>query len=331
MLGMFGNNKAAPPPPPPPTFLESLDVNPTLLATLAAVLLVALLGKKGVGAILMHALGLVLIVLDLGVWVLTGGPIETAYKNLTARRVFAQPHAEVSINGPGMPASKVWRSVEAIAAGKLEDGTRGGSVQTIYDLLSMNYKQHAGLKAQGTRPLLGWQTDPGFKFPAKLFGETTWRTFGELGELAHAFGAGLRALGMSPQAADAMTADHKGILIYDETSADWMVCAQGAISQDIAMATSYATLGADAVVKTVVQGGVQTLVCNRKTVGSLLHELQSMPTIKNIIYTDTLCTPEEVQKAVPTSTKVKVRPPPARPPAQPAPHAVWREGAALAR
>ena len=61
---------------------------------------------------------------------------------------------------------------------------------------------------------------------------------------------------MSPQGSDAMTADHKGLLIYDETSAEWMVCAQGAISQDIVVATSYATLGADAVVKTVVQGGV---------------------------------------------------------------------------
>ena len=65
---------------------------------------------------------------------------------------------------------------------------------------------------------------------AEVFGTTEWRTYGTMGEMAHAFGAGLRALGMRPQQADAMTADHKGVLIYDETGADWMICAQGAIS-----------------------------------------------------------------------------------------------------
>jgi long-chain acyl-CoA synthetase len=56
----------------------------------------------------------------------------------------------------------------------------------------------------------------------------------------------------------------KGILIYDETSADWMICAQGAMSQNVCVATAYATLGMDAVVKAVKQGAVTALVCNRK-------------------------------------------------------------------
>ena len=297
IMGVFGKfGKATPsPPPPPPTLLESLD--PTMLSVIVAVLVVTILGKKGVGAVLMHVLGLVLFLLDLALWIVTGGTFVTLYKNLIARTVFAQPHSEMMING--VP-SKIWRSVEAIAAGKLEDGTRGGTTKTIYELLAANYTKHASLKAQGIRPLLRWQTDAGFKFPAKVFGITEWRTFGELGQMAHAFGAGLRALGMSPQTADAMVADHKGILIYDETSADWMVCAQGAISQDIVIATSYATLGADAVVKTVQQGGVQTLICNRKAVGDLLKNLSSMPSLRNLIYTDALCTPDEIAIPVPT-------------------------------
>jgi long-chain acyl-CoA synthetase len=59
----------------------------------------------------------------------------------------------------------------------------------------------------------------------------------------------------------------QGVLIYDETSADWMVCMQGAMSQNIVVATAYATLGMDAVVKAVKQGGVTAIICNRK-VGS---------------------------------------------------------------
>lgn len=58
-----------------------------------------------------------------------------------------------------------------------------------------------------------------------MFGPTTWRTYAELGELAHAFGAGLRHLGIEPQPADAVSADHKGALVYDETSGD-QACAR---------------------------------------------------------------------------------------------------------
>lgn len=162
-----------------------------------------------------------------------------------------------------------------------------------------------------------------------MFGPTTWRTYAELGELAHAFGAGLRHLGIEPQPADAVAADHKGALVYDETSgahapqqqqpslrapqspqalpsrpappathllpassarppctarpcpppppslpplraADWMVAAHGCMSQDIVVATSYATLGVDSVAKAVKQGAVSVLVCNRKAVPALL-------------------------------------------------------------
>ena len=91
-------------------------------------------------------------------------------------------------------------------------------------------------------PLLSWQTDEGFKHPAKVFGETSWRKYAKVEELVLLFGAGLRALGASPQPANVQTADHKGVLIYDDTSAEWMICAQGAMSQDIVVATAYATL-----------------------------------------------------------------------------------------
>ena len=143
-------------------------MDPTVAAATVAILLVAVLGKKGVGAVAIHLLGLVLILLDLALWAITGGPFVTLYKNLTARTVFAKPYGEVMINGAGQPGSKVWRSVEALGAGKLEDGTRGGTVSTIYELLSANYQKHAVLKAQGHRPLLRWQTDEGFKFPASV-------------------------------------------------------------------------------------------------------------------------------------------------------------------
>lgn len=106
-----------------------------------------------------------------------------------------------------------------------------------------------------------------------VFGTTTWRTYSELSEMVTQFGAGLRHLGAQPQPSDVATNDHSGVLIYDETSADWMVAALGAFSQDICVATSYATLGTDSVVKAVKQGGVTVLICNRKA----LPEVARLP------------------------------------------------------
>mmetsp|Transcript_12369 Transcript_12369/g.24834 ORF Transcript_12369/g.24834 Transcript_12369/m.24834 type:complete len:188 (+) Transcript_12369:243-806(+) len=175
--------------------------------------------------IFLHMLGLILILVDFALYLITLGPLYTIYKLASARRVFAREIHVEFINGQDKPPSKVWRSVEAVAAGHLVDGADDGA--TAYEALTKVYKEHASLRAQGSRTFIGWRTDEGHKFPAKVFGETTWRTFGELGERAHAFGAGLRFLGLSPQAADAKRSDHRGVLIYEETCADWMLCAQG--------------------------------------------------------------------------------------------------------
>lgn len=244
------------------------------------------------GVICFHILGGVIILLDFLVYVVTLGPLYTLYKYMTRRTVFAQVHSRVNINGLGEEPSDVWRSVEAIGKGQLTKSV-DPSISTMYEALCGSYKKYANDRAQGIRPLLSWQTDPGCPFPAKVFGPTVWRTYRELGELAHAFGAGLRHCGIQPQPTRAHEVDHCGLLMYDETSADWMVCCQGAMTQNVVVATAYATLGLDAVTKAVNQGQVTALVCNRKMVGKTLSELGSMPSLKLIIYTDTFCTPGE--------------------------------------
>jgi len=239
-----------------------------------------------------YIIGLPLILIDLALWVVTLGPLVTLFKLLTARSVFAKTVKHEPINGPGEPPSAVWRSVEAITAGKLCTSSRADT-NTAYEALIRAYSLYADKPAQGTRPLLRWQSDEGFKFPAKVFGATVWRTYKELGEMSKSFGAALIAVGASPQPPSVATQDHKGILIYDDTAAEWMVAAQGAFSQDIVVATAYATLGVDAVVKAVTQGGVSVLMCNRKAVPQVLKLASSMPSLKTVVYTDVLCTPDE--------------------------------------
>jgi long-chain acyl-CoA synthetase len=120
-----------------------------------------------VGAVILHLVGLLLIIVDFALYCLLLGPFRTIYKFLTARRVFAKPYAQADINGEGMPPSKVWRSVEAIAQGKLTT-TTDESVTTAYEALCVSYKKHATVKSQGIRPLLRWQKDEGFRFEAKV-------------------------------------------------------------------------------------------------------------------------------------------------------------------
>jgi len=285
-------------------------VDPTqfyaMLSTLTAVSFVVLLslGKGGIkgslGSLLLHTLGLLLIVIDLALWVITLGPLKTIVKHMQARSVFAAPVRDEPINGAGMAPSKVWRSVEAIAMGKLGT-TPYAECSTTWQALQRAFKKYADYPAQGTRPLLGWQKDEGFKFPAKVFGPTVWTTYGQLDEKAIALGAALRILGAKPQPADCAASDHEGVLIYDETAAEWMACAIGAMSQDIAVATAYATLGVDAVVKAVVQGAVTVLVCNRKAVQSVLSYkgASEMKSLKAIVYTDALCSPDDCKQAPP--------------------------------
>ncbi|EOD21444.1 long chain acyl-CoA synthetase [Emiliania huxleyi CCMP1516] len=253
------------------------------------------------GAAVNHILGLVLVLIDFALYLVTLGPLITLYRYLTAQTVFAKPVADADINKGG-PPSKVWRSIDAIEDGKLEDGIAWfGGCHTAYEAFALAYSKFATNRAQGTRTLLEAKVESGYRFPTKaraMFGPTTWRTYAELGELAHAFGAGLRHLGIEPQPADAVSADHKGALVYDETSADWMVAAHGCMSQDIVVATSYATLGVDSVAKAVKQGAVSVLVCNRKAVPALLKMVDQMPSLKVIVYTDALCTIKECESKV---------------------------------
>jgi long-chain acyl-CoA synthetase len=244
----------------------------------------------------LNILGAVLVILDILVWILSFGFVKTVYKLATARTVFAKAVGEANING-SLPASKIWRSVEAVDEGKLISSPNP-DFKTVYDAMVSVFRKNASKRAQGSRPLLSWKYDEGFKFPAKVFGVTQWRTYKTLDRDLHSFGAGLRALGVKPQPDDISTQDHSGILMYEETSAEWITSAFGAFSQNIVVATAYATLGIDAVVKAVKQGGVTVLVCNRKKVPEVKKLMSEMPSLKAVIYTDVLCTLDETKESI---------------------------------
>jgi hypothetical protein len=69
---------------------------------------------------------------------------------------------------------------------------------TVHDMMQKSFEEHGPYKAMGTRTFLGWHTPEGSKFPLKIFGDTTWKTYEQLKHESAAFGRGLISLGMEP-------------------------------------------------------------------------------------------------------------------------------------
>lgn len=78
----------------------------------------------------------------------------------------------------------------------LKTPTEGCS--TVHELMQESFKKHGDYKAMGSRTFKGMHLHEGAKFPVKMFGDTTWQSYGEVSVRSAAFGRGLRALGMEP-------------------------------------------------------------------------------------------------------------------------------------
>uniref|UniRef100_A0A7S1UAK4 AMP-dependent synthetase/ligase domain-containing protein n=1 Tax=Phaeomonas parva TaxID=124430 RepID=A0A7S1UAK4_9STRA len=206
-----------------------------------------------VAMVVLHLVGLILAVLDFSLWLLTLGPMWMVLKLLSRPGKQVVKVGEGDVNDEGMPPSPVYRLAGARDA---LTATYDESVGTVYDLLSRSARLFAEKPAQAWRAFEKFvYLNEGDRFPAKVFGDIQTATYAQLGEQAHAFGAGLRAMGMEPmpEAGDDLE-DKSGpfkMLIFEDTSAEWMVAAQGAFTQSMVVFTAYATLGMDAVVDAV--------------------------------------------------------------------------------
>ena len=164
----------------------------------------------------------------------------------------------------------------------------------VHALIQKSVKKHAEFKAMGTRTFLGMHDDKAkAPFPLKIFGDTTWKTYGQVGAELAAFGRGLRALGMAPlPLADSKAVVNKFapmrgphcLLIFEETCADWMTAALGAMSQSMPVATSYSTLGMGAVAEAINQTSAPTILCNYKDVARVATLEAQCKTLRTIIY-----------------------------------------------
>jgi long-subunit acyl-CoA synthetase (AMP-forming) len=138
----------------------------------------------------------------------------------------------------------------------------------------------------------------GMKNPkVKEFGQVTFRTYTQVMHASLKFGASLRSAGLVPgpekATLDQLTTPCT-IAIFENTCPEWMIGALGAFSQSISVTTVYATLGVDAVIDSINDGRIRAILCNKRSVGTLLGKIGSMPTLKHIIYTNDGIAPGEI-------------------------------------
>eukprot|EP00929_Paragymnodinium_shiwhaense_P101103 TRINITY_DN63920_c0_g1_i1.p1 TRINITY_DN63920_c0_g1~~TRINITY_DN63920_c0_g1_i1.p1 ORF type:complete len:693 (+),score=66.50 TRINITY_DN63920_c0_g1_i1:91-2169(+) len=161
--------------------------------------------------------------------------------------------------------------------------------RTVPDLIQRAIVVHGDRPACGVRKYLGEHHVEGSKFPLKKFGETEWLTYREFGQRIDNFGAGLVSLGLrpAPGGLDLQTSDGPHtLLIFEETCLDWATACLGAFTQSITVATSYATLGLEAVAEAINETGARAVVCNQKDVAKLAAFMGSKcPCLETLIYT----------------------------------------------
>jgi long-chain acyl-CoA synthetase len=166
---------------------------------------------------------------------------------------------------------------------------------TVWEIIDRSLYVHADKNAFGTRMYLGKTDDK--PYPKAIFGETEWTDYQTAGEQMKAFGAGLRCLGLQPQTPGMdleKTAGPHTMLIFEDTCQQWLTALAGAHSQSICVATSYATLGIQAVAEAIAECNITAVVCNRKNVDEVAKVAPQV--LQTIIYTNHQVDPTTANK-----------------------------------
>ena len=144
-------------------------------------------------------------------------------------------------------------------------------------LFKFSSKKYGDKKCLGTRKVLGdlEETQPSGKVFTKLqLGDYTWQTYSQVAAKADCLGKGLREVGVKPR---------DRVVIYANTSAEWMVCAIGAFRQSLAIVTIYTNLGDEGVLHGVTQTEASIVIVGEDLLARLLAVLPQAPAVKNVI------------------------------------------------
>ncbi|KAH9617685.1 hypothetical protein KSS87_002544 [Heliosperma pusillum] len=149
---------------------------------------------------------------------------------------------------------------------------------TVAALFEQACKKHEHHRFLGTRKLIDReviQASDGRRFEKVHLGEYQWETFGQVFDRACNFASGLVKLGHDV---------NSRVAIFSETRAEWFIALQGCLRQNISVVTIYASLGEDALIHSLNETEVSTLICDAKQYKKAAAISSKFETVKNIIY-----------------------------------------------
>ncbi|XP_027171086.1 long chain acyl-CoA synthetase 8 [Coffea eugenioides] len=149
---------------------------------------------------------------------------------------------------------------------------------TMAALFEQSCKKYWGQRFLGRRKLIGREfvtASDGRKFEKLHLGDYQWETYGQVFDRACNFASGLVKLGHDVDTRAA---------IFSETRAEWFIAFQGCFRQNVTVVTIYASLGDDALIHSLNETQVSTLICDSKQLKKLAAVSSSLKTIRNIVY-----------------------------------------------
>ncbi|XP_026448020.1 long chain acyl-CoA synthetase 8-like isoform X2 [Papaver somniferum] len=149
---------------------------------------------------------------------------------------------------------------------------------TMAALFEQSCKKNAHERCLGTREVISREVvtgGDGRKFEKLHLGEYVWETYEGAFKRASNFASGLVKLGHS---ADSRAA------IFADSRAEWLLAFQGCFRQNITVVTIYASLGEEALIHSLNETQVTTLICDPKQLKKLAAISSSLEFIKHIIY-----------------------------------------------
>ncbi|XP_013383556.1 long-chain-fatty-acid--CoA ligase 4 [Lingula anatina] len=188
------------------------------------------------------------------------------YKLSKSNRIKARPEND----DPGKP----WRSVDSDHLVT----TLIPGCDTVDELFKRAVDNYGPNRCLGKRELLSEEDEKqpsGKVFKKAIFGKYSWWNYEEVYEKVTNFGAGLLLLGLKPG---------EKIVIFAETSPEWIIAAQACLKYNFPIVTLYATLGEEAVQYGVNETEVSIVITSYAQVHKFKDTLPNMPTVQHIIY-----------------------------------------------
>lgn len=149
---------------------------------------------------------------------------------------------------------------------------------TLAILFEQTCARHCDNLLLGTRILISQETEvseDGRAFEKVTLGHYEWTTYGQAFRSADDFASGLVAIG-----------HEKGerVAIFAETRAEWFLALQACFRRNLTVVTIYASLGEEALVHSLNETEVTTVVCDRKQLKKLVDLSRNLDTVKRVVY-----------------------------------------------